>query len=141
MAGDREARKFKSWKMQRARIGVIGRHESDGGNGGHNQELAVHGVHPLRLEIIPPLKAPATVTAIQLAQNGTSTPFKVTDYPNTIRINCRSAIRAKMAAASVQKVLTVIARLRSDTRTCSPPAAKNGDGPARRPLPLSREVA
>jgi hypothetical protein len=47
----------------------------------------------------------ATMTAIQLAQNGTSTPFKVTDHPITIRINCRSAIRAKMAAASVQKVL------------------------------------
>jgi hypothetical protein len=26
------------------------------------------------------LNAPATVTAIQLAQNGTSTPFKVTDH-------------------------------------------------------------
>jgi hypothetical protein len=56
------------------------------------------------------LNAPATVTAIQLAQNGTSTPFKVTDHTITIRINCRSAIRAKMAAASVQKVLMVIAR-------------------------------
>src|SRR5260370_30708307 len=63
------------------------------------------------------LNAPATVTAIQLAQNGTSTPFKVTDDPITIRINCRSVIRAKMAAASVQKVLMVIARLR------------NGEGP------------
>ena len=28
------------------------------------------------------LNAPATVTAIQLAQNGTSTPFKVTDHPH-----------------------------------------------------------
>jgi hypothetical protein len=54
------------------------------------------------------LNAPATVTAIQLAQNGTSTPFKVTDYPITIRINCRSAIRAKMAAAGVQKALMPI---------------------------------
>src|SRR5437762_12144194 len=74
------------------------------------------------------LNAPATVTAIQLAQNGTSTPFKVTDHPITIRINCRSAIRAKMAAASVQKVLMVIARLRWHTRTCSSPAAKMGRG-------------
>ena len=72
------------------------------------------------------LNAAATMTAIQLAQNGTSTPFKVTDHPITIRINCRSAIRAKMAAASVQKVLMVIADLRGPTRTCSSPAAKMG---------------
>jgi hypothetical protein len=51
------------------------------------------------------LNAPATMTAIQLAQNGTSKPFKVTDHPIAILINCRSAIKAKMAAASVQKVL------------------------------------
>src|SRR5436190_24381158 len=81
------------------------------------------------------LNAPATVTAIQLAQNGTSTPFKVTDHPITIRINCRSAIRAKMAAASVQKILMVIARLRWHTRTRSSPAAKiGGAGAAATPL-------
>src|SRR5712671_6118707 len=81
------------------------------------------------------LNAPATMTAIQLAQNGTSTPFKVTDHPITIRINCRSAIRAKMAAASVQKVLMVIARLRWHTRTCSPPQPKwGGAGVAATPL-------
>ncbi|KRR13336.1 hypothetical protein CQ12_09365 [Bradyrhizobium jicamae] len=64
------------------------------------------------------LNAPATATAIQLAQKGTSTPFKVTDHPITIRINCKSAISAKMAAASVQKVLMVIAHLRWLTRMC-----------------------
>src|SRR5450432_4140833 len=64
-----------------------------------------------------------------LAQNGTSTPFKVTDHPITIRINCKSAIRAKMAAASVQNVLMVIARLRWHARTCSSPRP-NGEGPA-----------
>src|SRR4029077_16090750 len=78
------------------------------------------------------LNAPATVTAIQLAQIGTSTPFRVTDHPITIRINCRSAIRAKMAAASVQKVLMVIARLRWLV-----PHSQNGDWPAWRPLPLT----
>src|SRR5712664_2071432 len=72
------------------------------------------------------LNAPATVMAIQLAQNGTSTPFKVTDHPITIRINCRSAISAKMAAASAQKVLVVIVGLRWPTRTCSSPVAKMG---------------
>jgi hypothetical protein len=72
------------------------------------------------------LSAPATATAIQLAQNGTSTPFKVTDHPIAIRINCRSAIRAKMAAASVQKVLVVIAHLRWPARMCSSPASKMG---------------
>src|ERR1700736_6042167 len=55
------------------------------------------------------LNAPATATAIQLAQNGTSPPFKVTDHPITIRSNCRSATRAKMPAASVQEVLMGIA--------------------------------
>src|SRR3954467_8263135 len=65
------------------------------------------------------LSAPATITAIQLAQNGTSTPFKVTDHPITIRINCRSAISAKMAAASAQKVLVVIDHLRWPARMCS----------------------
>src|SRR6266704_3617803 len=55
------------------------------------------------------LNAPATATAIQLAQNGTSTPLKVTDHPITIRSKCRSATRAKMPAASVQKVLVGIA--------------------------------
>src|SRR5215207_6433933 len=72
------------------------------------------------------LNAPATTTAIQLAQNGTSMPFKATVHPITIRINCRSAIRAKMAAASVQKVLMVIAHLRWPTGTCSFPEAKKG---------------
>src|SRR3954447_12829621 len=72
------------------------------------------------------LSAPATVTAIQLAQNGTSTPFKVTDHPIAIRINCRSAIRAKMVAASVQKVLVVIADLRWSARMCSSPHPKWG---------------
>src|SRR6266849_4343442 len=81
---------------------------------------------------------PATVTAIQLAQNGTSTPFKVTDHPITIRINCRSAIRAKMAAASAQKVLMVIARLPMAHEDVLIPRSQNGEGPARRPLPLSR---
>jgi hypothetical protein len=57
------------------------------------------------------LNAPATMTAIQLAQNGTSMPFKVTDHPMKIRSSCRSAISAKMAAASVQKDLVVTARL------------------------------
>src|SRR5882724_8662678 len=80
------------------------------------------------------LNAPATVTATQLAQNGTSTPFKVTDHPITTRINCRSAIRAKMAAASLQKVLVVIARLRWHTRTCSSPQPKwGGTGAAATP--------
>src|SRR5262249_2454818 len=65
------------------------------------------------------LNAPATVTAIQLAQNGISTPFKVTDHPITILINCRRAIRAKMAAASVQNVLIVIVGLRLHSGTCS----------------------
>src|SRR5262245_45123293 len=75
------------------------------------------------------------MTAIQLAQNGTSAPFKVTDHPITIRINCRSAIRAKMAAASVQKVLVVIARLRWHTRTARPPQPKwRGTGAAATPL-------
>jgi len=71
------------------------------------------------------LNPPATTTAIQLAQNGTSTPFKVTDHPITIRINCRSAIRAKMAAASVQKVLIVIA-VSDGHKDVLAPAAKMG---------------
>src|SRR5882672_5514638 len=82
------------------------------------------------------LNAPATMTAIQLAQNGTSTPFKVTDHPITIRINCRSAIRAKMAAASVQKVLMVIARLRCHEEVLAP-HSQNGEEPARRQRPLT----
>src|SRR5690349_2531494 len=72
------------------------------------------------------LNAPATMTAIQLAQNGTSTPFKVTDHPIAIRTNCSSAMSAKMAAASVQKVLMVIAGLRWHTTICPSPAAKMG---------------
>src|SRR5215475_6661857 len=72
------------------------------------------------------LNAPATVTAIQLAQNGISTPFKVTDHPITILINCRRAIRAKMAAASVQNVLIVIVGLRLHSGTCSSPQQKWG---------------
>ena len=54
------------------------------------------------------LNAPATATAIQLGQNGTSTPFMMTDHPITIRSNWKSVIRAKMVAATVQKVLIVI---------------------------------
>jgi hypothetical protein len=57
------------------------------------------------------LNAHATMTATQLAQNGITTPFKVTDHSMKIRSSCRSAISAKMAAASMQKDLVVTARL------------------------------
>ena len=57
------------------------------------------------------LNAHATMTAIQLAQNGITTPFKVTDHSMKIRSSCRSVISAKMAAASMQKDLVVTARL------------------------------
>jgi hypothetical protein len=51
------------------------------------------------------------MTATQLAQNGITTPFKVTDNSMKIRSGCRSAIGANMAAASMQKDLVVTARL------------------------------
>jgi len=57
------------------------------------------------------LNAHATMTAIQLAQNGITTPFKVTGHSMNIRSSCRSAISAKMAAASMQKDLVVTTHL------------------------------
>jgi hypothetical protein len=87
------------------------------------------------------LNAPATVTAIQLAQNGTSTPFKVTDHPhhNPDQLQKRDQGKdggGKRAKGSYGQCPSPMAH--EDVLV---PSSQNGEGLARRPLPLSREVA
>jgi len=87
------------------------------------------------------LNAPATVTAIQLTQNGTSTPFKVTDHPSQSGSTAKARSGQRWRRRACKRFLWSLPVSDGTRGRGSPPQPKWGGAGAAAAFSMCRTIA